>query len=138
LPRVTSVTTGDEDLTRHVLNARLRKVGRDEGGFGRFTLEKAGPGRLIDGCVAAVLAVEAWAQMPAETGGEFAFMIPRRKKKTLQIPAEPKQDDGPVWFFAGSEGGDLRDVSKPVAYDENGRPLYGVRGPIIHLKWPWQ
>jgi phage terminase large subunit-like protein len=50
---------GDPDLTRHVLNARLRKVGRDEDGRGRYTLEKAGPGRLIDACVAAVLATEA-------------------------------------------------------------------------------
>jgi hypothetical protein len=34
---------GDEDLRRHVLNARLRKVGRDEDGRGRYTLEKAAP-----------------------------------------------------------------------------------------------
>ena len=54
---------GDPDLTRHVLNARLRKVGRDEDGRGRYTLEKAGPGRLIDACVASVLAVEAAAQI---------------------------------------------------------------------------
>ena len=54
---------GDEDLARHVLNARLRKVGRDEDGRGRYTLEKAGPGRLIDACVAAVLACEAHTQM---------------------------------------------------------------------------
>ena len=54
----------DEALTRHILNARLRKVGRDEDGLGRYTLEKAGPGRLIDACVAAALAVEAAAQMP--------------------------------------------------------------------------
>jgi phage terminase large subunit-like protein len=64
---------GDEDLTRHVLNARLRKVGRDEGGFGRYTLEKAGPGRLIDACVASVLAVEAHAQMPVG-GFDYAFV----------------------------------------------------------------
>jgi phage terminase large subunit-like protein len=55
---------GDADLARHVLNARLRQVGRDEDGRGRFMLEKAGPGRLIDGCIGAVLAVEAAAQMP--------------------------------------------------------------------------
>lgn len=55
---------GDEALTRHVLSARLRKVGREEDGRGRYTLEKAGPGRLIDACIAAVLAVEAAAQMP--------------------------------------------------------------------------
>jgi phage terminase large subunit-like protein len=55
---------GDEALSRHILAARLRKVGRDEDGRGRYTLEKAGPGRLIDAAVAAVLAVEAAAQMP--------------------------------------------------------------------------
>lgn len=36
---------GDEAFTRQILNARLRKVGRDEDGRGRYTLEKAGPGR---------------------------------------------------------------------------------------------
>jgi hypothetical protein len=55
---------GDEDLRRHILNGRLRKVGRDESGLGRYTLEKAGPGRLIDGLVASVLAYEAAAQIP--------------------------------------------------------------------------
>jgi phage terminase large subunit-like protein len=64
---------GDEGLARYVLNARLRKVGRDEDGRGRYTLEKAGPGRLIDALVASVLAYEAVAQVP-EPGGEFAFI----------------------------------------------------------------
>jgi hypothetical protein len=50
--------SGDPDLRRHVLNARLRKVGRDEDGRGRYTLEKAGPGRLIDAAVASMLAYE--------------------------------------------------------------------------------
>ena len=54
---------GDNDLQRHMLNARLRKVGRDEDGRGRYTLEKAGPGRLIDACVASVLAYEAATQI---------------------------------------------------------------------------
>jgi hypothetical protein len=45
------------------LNGRLRKVGRDEDGRGRYTLEKAGPGRLIDALVASVLAYEASAQI---------------------------------------------------------------------------
>jgi hypothetical protein len=35
----------DPDLTRHVLNARLHKVGRTDDGRGAYTLEKAGPGR---------------------------------------------------------------------------------------------
>jgi hypothetical protein len=64
---------GDEDLRRHVLNARLRQVGRDEDGRGRYTLEKAGPGRLIDACVASVLAVEAAAQIPEAVGPLVAW-----------------------------------------------------------------
>jgi hypothetical protein len=55
--------SGDLDLTRHVLNARLAKAGRDADGRGLYLLEKAGPGRLIDACVAAVLAFEAAAQI---------------------------------------------------------------------------
>lgn len=49
---------GDPDLARHVLNARLRLAGRDEDGRGVYTLEKAGPGRWIDGAVASSLAFE--------------------------------------------------------------------------------
>ena len=57
---------GDAQFARHVLNARLRSAGRDLDGRGMWTLEKAGPGRLIDGCVAAVLALEAAALLPGE------------------------------------------------------------------------
>jgi phage terminase large subunit-like protein len=60
---------GDPDLTRHMLNARLRKVGRDEDGRGRYMLEKAGPGRLIDAAVAGVLACEAASQMATQSSG---------------------------------------------------------------------
>lgn len=63
---------GDPDLTRHVLNARLRKVGRDEDGR-RYVLEKAGPGRLIDACVAAVLATEAAAMIEAPRKVAYAW-----------------------------------------------------------------
>lgn len=66
---------GDETFTRHILNARLRKVGRDEDGRGRYTLEKACPGRLIDACVAATLAVEAAAQMPEPTEPPFFAVV---------------------------------------------------------------
>jgi hypothetical protein len=62
--------SGDPDLRRHVLNARLRKVGRDEDGRGRHSLEKAGPGRLIDACVAATLAYEG-----AVVSGPGAFVL---------------------------------------------------------------
>ena len=56
---------GNPDLRRHVMNARLRKVGRDETGLGRFAVAKAGPGRLVDACAASLLALEAHAQAPA-------------------------------------------------------------------------
>jgi phage terminase large subunit-like protein len=56
---------GDRDLRRHVLNARLRKIGRDETGLGRYAIAKAGPGRLIDACAASLLALEALAASPA-------------------------------------------------------------------------
>jgi phage terminase large subunit-like protein len=64
--------TGDPDLARHLANARLvRGPGRaSDSGHALFTLEKAGPGRLIDAAVAAVLAVEAIATAPAEAGVE--------------------------------------------------------------------
>ncbi|MEP6811668.1 MAG: hypothetical protein ABI990_01630 [Actinomycetota bacterium] len=67
---------GDPDLTRHVLNARLRSAGRDGDGCGLYLLEKAGPGRLIDGSVAALLAFEAHAQMVEDKPPpEPAFMF---------------------------------------------------------------
>jgi hypothetical protein len=50
-------------------SSRLRKVGRDEDGRGRYSLEKAGPGRLIDAAVATVLAVEAASFIPSAFGG---------------------------------------------------------------------
>ena len=41
---------------------------------GRYVLAKAGPGRLIDGCVAAVLAHEAAAQIQAPVKPAFALV----------------------------------------------------------------
>jgi Terminase large subunit, endonuclease domain len=64
---------GDPDLARHVLNARLRKAGSDPDGRGAYVLERAGPGRWIDGCVASVLAVEAAAQLTPEREPMIAF-----------------------------------------------------------------
>ncbi len=58
---------GDVDLRRHLLNARLvrgRGAAADDG-HALYTLEKPGPGRLIDAAVASVLAVEAMAAAPA-------------------------------------------------------------------------
>ena len=66
---------GDGDLDRHVANARLRPAGQDQDGRGIYILEKAGPGRLIDACVAAVLAFEARDQLaePPKPFVAFAF-----------------------------------------------------------------
>ena len=57
---------GDADLRRHLLNARLVR-GRgaaDDDGHALHTLEKPGPGRLIDAAVASVVAFEAMATAP--------------------------------------------------------------------------
>ncbi|MFI5258310.1 MAG: hypothetical protein ACHQ01_01685 [Candidatus Limnocylindrales bacterium] len=55
---------GDRNLARHMANARLvRGPGRGEEGHALYTLEKAGPGRLIDAAVAATLAYEAAASL---------------------------------------------------------------------------
>jgi hypothetical protein len=75
LEKGTITHDGDEDPRRHFLNARLRKVGRDDDGRGRCTLEKAGPGRLIDACVASVLAVEAAAQIPEGSDLPLAVFV---------------------------------------------------------------
>lgn len=66
---------GDGDLDRHVANARLRPAGQDQDGRGVYILEKAGPSRLIDACVAAVLAFEARDQLaePRKPFVAFAF-----------------------------------------------------------------
>jgi hypothetical protein len=45
-----------------------------------------------------------------------------------------KEDDGPVFFFDGASD-DGRDVREPVAYDENGNPLYAPRGRVFRLPW---
>ncbi len=66
---------GDDDLRRHVLNARLRKAGRDEYGRGRYLIEKAGLGRLIDACVASVLAYEAMSQMDEPTADPLVAFL---------------------------------------------------------------
>jgi hypothetical protein len=57
----------DRDLSRHLANARmLRGPGRAaDDGHQLYTVEKAGPGRLIDAAVAAILAFEAMATAPA-------------------------------------------------------------------------
>ena len=65
--------SGDPELTRHVLNARLARAGRDADGRGFYLLEKPGPGRLIDACVASVLAFEAHSQIQAATAWMMAW-----------------------------------------------------------------
>lgn len=69
---------GDRDLARHLANARLvRGPGRAaDDGHQLHTLEKAGPGQLIDAAVAAILAVEAiaTAKAAATPSSEPLFM----------------------------------------------------------------
>lgn len=67
---------GDRRLARHLANARLvRGPGRaSDDGHALYTIEKAGPGRLIDASVAAILAYEAVATVgPAEPEGPSVY-----------------------------------------------------------------
>jgi hypothetical protein len=87
--------TGDETLTRHVLNARLRRIGNQDG---RWKMEKSGPGRLIDGAIAAVLATQAAAAMPDEAPKPKA---PPMSFSLYDVPDEPEperaRDDAAGW-----------------------------------------
>jgi len=43
--------------------------------------------------------------------------------------ANPDQEhDGPLFVWTGDGEGELLDVSKPIAFDEHGNPLYAPRG----------
>jgi hypothetical protein len=46
------------------------------------------------------------------------------------------KQDGPMFAWTGRGDGESRDVSKPVAFDEHGNPLYAPRGFVI--AWPGQ
>jgi hypothetical protein len=58
-----------------------------------------------------------------------------KRKKTIVIPDEPGKgnDRGPLLAWAGHGDHDGRDVTKPVGYDEQGRPLFAPRG--ITFRW---
>jgi hypothetical protein len=61
-----------------------------------------------------------------------------RKRKTIEIPDGPidaPKSDVPL-IARGVRGDDERDTSKPIAYDENGNPLYAPRGFTFWLRWP--
>lgn len=58
-------------------------------------------------------------------------MVVRVSDPTIKIPdgwAPDPDDDEPLFSFVGGDDDISRDVSKPVAYDEHGRPLYAPRG----------
>jgi hypothetical protein len=38
------------------------------------------------------------------------------------------EQDGPMFAWTGSGAHEPRDVTKPIAFDEKGRPLYAPRG----------
>lgn len=61
------------------------------------------------------------------------------RRKTIELPDDDvKRDDEPDMlpfaFIARGAGRDLRDVTKPIAYDEQGRPLFAPRGIIFRFE----
>ena len=60
-----------------------------------------------------------------------------RRTPAIEIPAEATPEaPRPMVAFAGGDTDD-RDVTKPVCYDEKGRPLYAPRGIRVRLPWAW-
>lgn len=64
------------------------------------------------------------------------------KRKTVTVPDEPLRlrDRLPVFSWGSSSEPsrvpyvpELRDPAVPVAYDEQGRPLYAPRGIVLRL-----
>lgn len=112
--------SGQATLERHALNGRLKKVGRNEDGRGRYTLGKAGPGRLIDALVASILAYEAAAQMAnpipsgcrwwgsRESATDGWAGRPRSAASLGRRLAGLRSQAGLVSSFAGSGAGILR------------------------------
>jgi hypothetical protein len=60
-----------------------------------------------------------------------------KREKTIVIPDadEPAKKPPPREPFVVFAGGDSdeRDVSKPIAYDEHGNPLYAPRGMTFRV-----
>jgi len=61
-------------------------------------------------------------------------MSEKPSRVKLKLPGEPTPAVVPMIAFTGSDR-DERDVSKPIAYDEHGRPLYAPRGMVFRLRW---
>ena len=55
-----------------------------------------------------------------------------QRKKTVVIPEGPVRKTVPLVRYAG-RGDEGRDVSKPIAYDANGNPLYAPRGITFRI-----
>lgn len=59
------------------------------------------------------------------------------KQKALKLPDAKPRDRAPVFSFGAPIGApyvpELRDVTKPIAHDGQGRPLYAPRGFVFRL-----
>jgi hypothetical protein len=54
------------------------------------------------------------------------------RKAKLKLPAVNVLPRVPLIKYAG-RGDEGRDVSKPIAYDEHGNPLYAPRGIVYRI-----
>jgi hypothetical protein len=54
------------------------------------------------------------------------------RKKAIKIPERGSQAQPPLIAVVGGDP-DERDVSQPVGYDANGKPLYAPRGFIVRF-----
>ena len=80
-------------------------------------------------------------EAPLATAGR-ATRPARLDLKRPEIPEGPvgrpkpdKDQAGPIFAWTGGGEDEVRDTSKPIAYDEKGRPLFAPRGFMLRLPW---
>jgi Terminase large subunit, endonuclease domain len=122
---------GDPRLTRHVLNARLRHAGRDDDGRGLYVLEKAGAAPLHRRLRRRAARVRGARRDRPRAGTPRPIcvrLMTDETPKTIKIPNDWQPAESLEPFVLDSSDGDERDVTKPIAYDELGQPLYAPKG----------
>jgi hypothetical protein len=123
---------GSPVLARHIGHTIAKETA-----YGTIvTKEHPDAPRKIDAAVAAIVAYERAAYHASVGDVSWGVRVTKRKaywKTKVPATGEPAAKRGRDWFFTGGDS-DLRDVSKPVGFDEKGSPLYAPRG--IVTRWP--
>jgi hypothetical protein len=95
-------------------------------------LRSVGRARCRNACGSATSAgLLPFVSRPANAGEALVRPAGVRPPRRVLLTPATKQD-GPLFAWTGGEG-ELRNVSKPIAYDKDGNPLYAPRGVRFRL-----